>query len=147
MNLLRWFSRSNKAIAYELVIPPLEEGNYDAVKSLMWGEYKVKYLKDTIGLVQGMKRGAEDKGQLTIHKKIRKGNFELAIFHQPWSPEKIPYSPLIFDLRNGKIVGIVLPFNELHGLISSRDGKDIGDLGVEWVKFTFPYNFGKQGDH
>ncbi len=94
-----------------------------------------------ISLIKKLKKDDETIGNLTIHYKHTNGKFELIIFDVPWKNGDVPYSPIIIDRTNGKIVGIMLPFNEVIRHLSSKENKEISALGVEWTGFAIKYRF------
>lgn len=130
-----------KKIDYSGIISTLETGNEIEVKKLLWQpeSHVIEYMPFILGKLIELK--PPSGMHLEIHQHFEKGGFELVIFTLPWSNEKIPYSPVIFDKKTGKIVGNLMPFNELHGLLSKRQRSQINALGMIWIKFTFPYNF------
>ena len=137
------FFRRHKNIDFSDIISILETGNLTDLQQLLWQPRKgrIEYLPITMTMLQKLKKSESSSDNLTIHQKIDKGNFELVIFSTPWTASRIPYSPLIFDKRHGKIVGVMLPFNELYNVLSQRDRNVIGELGAEWIEFTLPFNF------
>ncbi len=132
-----WFFKKKK-IDYDHLISSLENGNEIDIKNLLWQSKKedINYLPETIKLVQKLKKNNSLDNGLTIFKKIEKGNYELIIFNTAIQDSDLPYSPLIIDKTTSKIVGIILPFNELHYHLSNQDSSTIGELGIQWVKFV-----------
>jgi hypothetical protein len=131
-----------RSIDYSSILPILEKGVPEDISKLLWQprNRKIDYLPVTTTYVQILRTmGLND--HLSIHQIISKGGFELVIFNLPWSDSRVPFCPLILEKRTSKIVGVMLPFNELHGVLSRKASNCIGKLGSEWVKFTFPYNF------
>jgi hypothetical protein len=128
-----------KPIDYSAILPILERADPEEMEQLLWHprHKRINYLPITISLLQKLKKGEDS--HLEIHKVISKGMFELAIFKLPWSNAANPYSPLIFE-KTSKVVGVMLPFNELHGVISKKQSSQIGDLGVAWVSFAMSHN-------
>lgn len=139
-----WFFKK-KNIDYNKIVSVLENGNEADIQNLLWQpkQGQVNYLPVATTMIQKLKKkDSSDKG-LSIFKTIEKGNYELIIFNTPWHDEDLPFYPLIVDKAAEKVVGIMLPFNELHSYLSKRDNSTIGDLGVQWVKFTMDYRFKK----
>jgi hypothetical protein len=130
-------------VDYSHLISELEKGNESAVQNLLWQPKNkiVNYLPITTELIQKLKKDKNSADTLTIHKKFEKGRFELVIFEVPWLESDVPYSPIIIDKSNNKIVGVMLSFNELHGHLSTKENKTIGGLGLEWTGFVMKYRF------
>jgi hypothetical protein len=133
------FFKRKKSIDYNFIIEKLEKGDPSEFSQLLWQPKSghVNYLPITSTLLQKFKKDGDSNDKLAIHQKFSKGNYELLIFHTPWTKSDLPYCPLVLNKKTGKIVGIMLPFNELLPLLPENDGKSISELGVEWVKFTF----------
>jgi hypothetical protein len=139
-----WFFKK-KNIDYDKIVSIVENGNETDIKNLLWQpkQGQVNYLPVATTMIQKLKKSnSSDKG-LSIFKTIEKGNYELIIFNTPWHEDDLPFYPLIIDKVTEKVVGIMLPFNELHNHLSKRDNSAIGDLGIQWVKFTMDYRFKK----
>ncbi len=139
-----WFSKK-KNIDYDNLVSILEKGDQIDVQKLLWQPKQghVEYLPVTIEMLRKLKSSETSNQNLSVFKKLEKGNYELIIFNTPWSDSDLPFSPLVLDKVNEKIVGVMLPFNELYEHISKRDNSVIGDLGVQWVRFTLDYRFKK----
>lgn len=133
-----WFLRKKNNIDYENLVSTLEKGEDPEVKELLWQPKngKVEYLSATKVMLQKLRKKQASDPSLSILKKIEKGGYELIIFRTPWGSSDLPYSPLILDKRTGKIVGVMLAFNELQNHISRKDNSIIGDLGSRWILFT-----------
>ncbi|MDW7694162.1 hypothetical protein R9C00_05385 [Flammeovirgaceae bacterium SG7u.111] len=130
-------------IDYSILISELEKGDKGVVQNLLWQPKNktINYFPITTKLIQKLEKSENSIDKLVIHKKIEKGRFELIIFEIPWAKSDIPYSSIIIDKSNSKIAGIILPFNELHGHLSTKENKMIGDLGKEWTEFVMKYRF------
>lgn len=128
-------------VDYSLLISELGKGDEKAIQNLLWQSKKktVKYLPITTVMIQKFKNLENSTNNLRIYKKKDKGRFELIIFEVPWIKSEVPYSPIIIDKANSKIVGIMLPFNELHNHLSKKEIKNIGILGLEWTGFVLKY--------
>jgi hypothetical protein len=137
-----WFFKQNKTLDYDSILSKLRNGFESDIQEMLWQPKngKINYLPLTVKLIQRLK-ALSDNDKLTIHTKKRIKNFELIIFNLTWITDDIPYSPLIFELNTGKIVGILLPFNELHGFLSQKESATVSKLGLIWIKFTFQYKF------
>ena len=127
-------------VNYDDLISKLKNGNKESIESLLWQPKngRINYLPVTFEMI--LKLCDLD---LTIHKKIENRNFELIIFKTNNANEDFPFSPIIIDKSNTKIVGIMLPFNELNEKISIKENKRIGDLGLIWTKFAIDQRFNK----
>lgn len=134
-----WFLSKKRNIDYDKLISTLEKGDEEEILELLWQPKKgqVKYLPIVTTMLQKLKKDNTTTKDLLVHKKTEKGNYELIVFHIPWDNSDVPYSPLIIDKTNGKVVGVMLPFNELHNHISKKDSSAIEDLGKQWIMFTF----------
>lgn len=134
-----WFFRKKRNTDYDKLISILEKGDELEILELLWQSKKgqIKYLPVVTTMLQKLKKDNTTTKSLLVHKKTKKGKYELIVFHIPWDNSDLPYSPLIIDKTNGKVVGIMLPFNELHNHISKKDSSTIEDLGTQWIMFTF----------
>lgn len=137
-----WFFSEKKNINYNRLISKLERGNKYDIKDLLWqpSAIKINYLPVTTTMLHKLKRPELSASGLTVYKTIENGNYELIIFNVPWNTSKIALSPIIIERSTEKIVGIMLPFNELHGHLPRHADKLIGELGVSWVKLTFEFH-------
>ena len=126
------------------IISLLENGELQTIDKLLWqpGHAKIEYLPNVVDMVQKFKKPAIANQNLEIHKAIDKGSYQLLILKVPWLDTDIKYSPVIFDKLTSKIVGIMLPFNELHGFLSPKQNADIGHLSMEWTGFILSKQFG-----
>ena len=136
-----WFFSKKKNIDYNQLISTLEQGDETAILELLWQpkNEKIKYLPVVTTMLQQLKKPHSADEGLSIFKKLEKGNYELIIFNTPWQADDLPFSPLVLDKISGKVVGVMLLFNELHTHISKQDNSTIGDLGAQWVMFTMDY--------
>jgi hypothetical protein len=137
------FFKKNK-INYDHLVSTLNTGNDTELQDLLWQpkQGQVPYLPVTTEMLQKLRSGSSDEAALSIFQTIDKGNYQLIIFHLP-GKDDLPYSPLVLHKTSGKIVGILLPFNELHGYLSRKSSSVIGSLGALWIKFTLDYRFKK----
>ncbi|MFI1770171.1 hypothetical protein [Thalassobellus citreus] len=140
---MRIFKKKYK-VDYENLISKLEIGNEVEIRELLWKPKNkaVEYLPNTTELVKKLKK-EKTADQLKIHKKLEKGRFELLVFEITWTESDVPYSPIIIDKSNSKIVGVMLPFNELIPHLTNKENKEIGSLGIEWTSFVIGYRTGK----
>lgn len=132
-----------KQIEYPRIISLLEKGDPIELQQLLWHpkKGKVEYLPVTTSLIQKLKKVESNNGKLAVHQVFHSKNFELVIFNIPWSDSDVPFSPLIFHKESETIIGIMLPFNELHGLLSTSYNKEVSELSSEWLKFVIPFRF------
>ncbi len=91
-------------------------------------------------MMQELRKPESSTGGLSIHQQVKNGNYELLIFSIPWKND-VPYTPLIIDKATGRIVGVMLPFNELHLYLSDREARTISELGTIWTTFVIRYRF------
>jgi len=140
------FFRKTYKVDYSDLISKLEKGDGSVIQELLWQPKNktVHYLPITIELIQKFTKEDSSTENLTIHKKFKKGRFELIIVETPWTTSDVPYSPIIIDQANSQIVGIMLPFNELHGHLSNKENKVIGDLGMKWIDFVIKYRLKRE---
>ncbi|MBL0144906.1 MAG: hypothetical protein IPP48_03260 [Chitinophagaceae bacterium] len=126
------------------IISLLEYGELQTIAELLWqpSHTKIEYLPIVFYMVQKLKKPTITNQNLKIHKTIDKGNYQLLIFEVPWLDIEVKYSPVIFDKLTSKIVGIMLPFNELHEFLSPKQNADIGHLGMEWTGFILSKQLG-----
>ncbi|MEO9952143.1 hypothetical protein [Nonlabens sp.] len=138
------FNRKYK-INYDNLISKLETGNENVISNLLWSPKNktINHLPVSIELIKKLKK-IDKNYELQIHKKIKKGRFELIIFKIPWTDGDIPFSPIIIDLSNSKIIGVILPFNELNAFLSGKESKSIRYLSKQWVNFVISYRSIKQ---
>lgn len=129
---------------YQNLLSRLQRGDPADVLELLWQPAKgrIKYLPVTSAMLEKMKRPPSASSDLSIHRRVANEDYELIILHLPWGKSDLPYSPIVVHNPTGRIVGIMLLFNELHGLISERDSGLIGELGVKWVLFTMTVRSG-----
>jgi hypothetical protein len=137
------FFRKKKTVDYQTLISILEQGNKEDVRGILWQPKgtTVDYLPVTYSLIEKLKKPLSSDTMLTISQQIENGDFELVIFSIPWTTSDVPYTPLVIHKPTEKIVGIMLPFNELHGHITERESKRVAELGVKWTKFVMEFRF------
>lgn len=138
-NMLQFFKPEK--IDYSKIISILEKGNKEEITALLWQPKagKIEYLPYILSKLEELK--APVNSRLVIHQQFEKAGFELVILGLPWSKEKIPYFSIIFDKKTEKIVGFLLPFNELYHFFTAKEKSDIGDLGLAWINFTMQFHF------
>jgi hypothetical protein len=139
---MRLFKKKHK-VNYDELISKLENGNESDIKDLLWSpkNESAKHLPISIELIKKLKK-ENSLDELKVHKRFEKGRFELIIFEIPWTDSDVPYSPIIIDKSNGKIVGIMLPFNELIQYLDNKEQKEVSNLGIEWTSFVIKYRTG-----
>ncbi len=122
---------------YPEIISSLENGELEIIDKLLWQprNVKIEYLPVVFDMLIKLKRPHASNQNLTIYKTSDKENYQLIIFEVPWFDNDVKYSPVIFDKLSSKIVGIVLPFNELHDFLSSREHSNIAELCKAWISF------------
>ncbi len=135
--------RKNYSVDYSRLISQLEKGDESDIHNLLWQpkNKRVNYLPITIELIQKLKIIENSNHRLTIHSKIEKSRFEILIFKTPWVTSDLPYSPLIIDKSSCKIVGVMLPFNEIIEYLNRSENNVINSLGVEWTGFVIKTRF------
>nr|WP_321221568.1 hypothetical protein [uncultured Psychroserpens sp.] len=140
---MRLFKKKPK-FDYRDLLSKLEDGDKNVINSLLWSPKNkvVNHLPISTELIQKLK-AKQNTDKLKIHKKFQKGYFELIILEITYTDSDVPYSPIIIDNRNGKIIGIMLPFNELITHLTNKENKAINSLAVEWTSFVINHRLGK----
>lgn len=125
-------------VDYGALISQLEDGNLEDIPKLLWQPQNgiVQYLPISTDMILKLKKETGSALGLSIYEQHQRDRFELVIFKIPWGVREVPFEPIIIDRANGKIVGIMLPFNELHFHLNHREQKQIGELGIIWTKFV-----------
>ncbi len=121
-----------------MLLQLLEKGDKTSYDKILWqpAGRTICYLPVTYDVMLArLKRPENASGNLTIHLKKISGNFELLIFNVPWGTRDVPFTPLVRERMEGKIVGVMLPFNELAGVL--KDTNAIDELSIYWINFTF----------
>ncbi len=136
------FKRSYNNIDYPALMAMLEEGKKEMIQMFLYESQSVSYLPSTFIMLAKMKKPSDTGLGLRIHKTYQKGKYELVIFEVPWQQSSAPFLPLILDRKLKKIVGIMLPFNELLPLLTSSEQKKIGELGITWTGFIMESQMG-----
>ena len=115
-----WFFNKKSDIDYNYLLSILEKGVEAEVQNLLWQpkQGQVKYMTISTAMLLKLKKPDKSNKGLSIFKKLEKGNYELIVFNTPWDESDLPFSPLVLDKLTGKVVGIMLPFNELYNHIS-----------------------------
>ena len=128
---------------YPDIISQLEIGELQTIEGLLWqpDDGRIDYLPIVFEMIAKFKKPLSSNQNLTVYKALDKGNYQLIIFEVPWLDKEIKYSPIIFDKITSKVVGIMLPFNELSNYLSARQHSDIGKLGIEWTGFILSKQF------
>ena len=85
-----------------------------------------------------------DFKSISIHKSKIKGKFEILILNTPQIESEVPYYPIIIERLTTKIVGIMLPFNELNDVFTISEKKALSKLNNFYMKFILEYRFGKK---
>ena len=88
-----------------------------------------------------LKRPVQESLPLIIHKRICRKKCSLIILDKQWEKNESRYYPILIQNFSCKIIGIMLPFNELHGKLSKQEYSESTDLGVEWTGFIIFNNF------
>lgn len=144
--MISFWNKNSKTFfkSHQQIISLLEEGEIETVEKLLYQakDREIKYLPVTADMILKFKKPKNSNQSLTVYKTFDKGKYQLIIFEVPWFDKEVKYSPIIFDTVTSKVVGIMLPFNELHEILSSKDNSDIGKLGIEWTGFILSKQFG-----
>jgi hypothetical protein len=49
-------------------------------------------------------------------------------------------------IHQARVVGVMLPFNELHQVLSRKQNEEISELGMVWTMFAIENQFGKNSE-
>jgi hypothetical protein len=137
--MLSFLRRSLPELNYSDLMDKLEKAH---ISNLLFESNKINYLAATYTILKKMAKPDGSADRLTLHQRYSKGKYELAIFEIPWAESDIKFSPLIFDRKAGKIVGIMLPFNELLPVLAKNEQRQIHELSMLWTKFIMQTRFG-----
>jgi hypothetical protein len=131
------------AASLQKLVYIIEKGNKEEIEELLWQPKKsnIEYLPITFDMILKLKNPEPSSEKLSIHKTESNKNFTLLIFSTPWTKKEFQFLPLIIENSTSKIVGIMLPFNELHRQLSKRQSKEISELGVFWTIFAIEKQF------
>jgi hypothetical protein len=139
--MLSFLRRSLPKIDYPGLITKLERNDQQEITSLLYHSTKINYLPITYTLLAKMAKPSASQERLKLFKTISKAKYELAIFEVPWNLSDVKYLPLILDKKAGKIVGIMLPFNELLPVLTNKEQKQVAELGMNWTGFVISLRF------
>jgi hypothetical protein len=87
-------------------------------------------------MIEKLKKPETSFEKLSIYKTYSKRDFTLIIFNTPWAKGEFEFSPLIIENSTMRIVGVMLAFNELHGLLTKQQDRYISELGINWTMFV-----------
>ena len=138
---LFWKRKTKPAIDYSKLIIDLQEGNWETIHKHLAFHDSVNYLDAVVFMLAKMQRPGEHTGNLSLYKTVPNGKFELAIFNVPWNTNS-PFLPLILNRIDGKIYGVMLPFNELGSKLTKRQKNEIGQLAIVWTGIILEYQMG-----
>ena len=140
------FFQKKQLISFPLLqkmLNELELGDSETIGTLLWQPKTsmIKYLPVTYEMLLQLKRPAGNTQNLSVYKTHSSKNFSLLILELPWIKDQFKCSPIIIENKTCKIVGIMLPFNELHDTISPKEDNEIGELGLVWTGFVIENRF------
>jgi len=129
---------------YKELIHILESSPLEDRKKLLPDYQSIHYADGVDFMLLKYRRPDGDVRKLSVYKIFQEGEFDLIIFNVPWNDENnvLPFLPLIIQRSSGKIYGIMLPFNELHNIISQKQSSQIGKLAIIWTRFAMKKRFG-----
>ena len=117
----------------------LETGTDEAIDGYMWVAH-VQYMPATYDTLRRFKKPVGDNRRLKVHETHRSGNAALVIFDLPWVEAANHYAPILLDMKSEKIMGIILPFNELHTtVLSDRQFRSMSGLSSVWIEFLLKH--------
>lgn len=140
-----WYKKEkHNKVNHPALISILEKGNSTDIRQFLFQpeDIFIDYLPATYEMLLKLKRPADSPGNLSIYKTFENGNYQLIIFNVPWNENDVPYSPIILNKIEGKIVGIMLPFNEISDYLSKKDNKIIAGLSTNWITLVMKFRFG-----
>lgn len=140
--MFSFFQKSYSEVDYPELIKKLESIKENGAKSLLFESENIKYLPAVYTMLEKMAKPSESVEKLTLYQTNKSGKYELAIFEVPWNESDIKFLPLIVDRRVSKIVGIMLPFNELFNELTKKEQAQIHELSAIWTAFVLQLRFG-----
>jgi len=142
LNLLSWANEINED-KLKATLETLERGNTKDFQALLYQpiSQKIEYLPITTEMLLKLKSPDKKKLPLIIHERICRKKCSLIILDKQWEKNESRYYPILIQNSSCKIIGIMLPFNELHGKLSKQEYSEATDLGVEWTGFIVFKNF------
>lgn len=146
MDLLSFWKKTKKPDeeSLQLLVDILEKGDKAEIEKLLWHPKgsTIEYLPITFDLILKLKRPGLSAEKLSIYKLVLSKNYTLIFFNTPWASHDLGFLPLIIETSTSQIVGIMLPFNELHTVLSTKQHKEISKLGAAWTMFAMSKRFG-----
>jgi hypothetical protein len=140
--MLSFLRPPTSKINYPDLISTLEKNCKEEVSVLLFESIRTNYLPTTYAMLEKMSRPSDSTDTLKLHKKYIKGKYELAIFEVPWCRSDVKFLPLILDRKLNKIVGVMLPFNELLETLTKNEQRQIHELSMIWTGFILQARFG-----
>jgi hypothetical protein len=141
--MLSIFRKSFPDVNYPDLIDILERNDPSELTFLLLKSEKIRYLPITFSMLDKMAKPHGFSGNLRIYERHNNGKYELAIFEVPWdSSDDIKFLPLILDKSVTRIVGVMLPFNELIPILNKSEQKQIHKLSSIWMTFIMARKFG-----
>jgi hypothetical protein len=133
----RLFLRTIDYSVIDEILPVLESGNKEGLQKYLWQPQNkvVDYLPFTYGGFEKFAIPPDFSGKLSVYKVLYERGLALVIFDLPWVTEKNHFAPVIVHLKQRKILGAMLPFNEIMPLLSNKDRKIAMGFGTVWVTF------------
>jgi hypothetical protein len=140
--MFQFLKRRLPDIDYKNLVERLERFDQKDISNLLFEGSTVSYLPVTFTSLAKMAKPLGLTQDLKLHSVNAIGKYELAIFEVPWLNSDLKFLPLILDKKLVKIVGIMLPFNELLTLLSGHEQNQIQQLSNKWVSFAMKQRFG-----
>ena len=133
-----WTKPKSPSSSISALIEILDNGDKEQLETLLWRPRKnrINYLPVTFDMLLKLKRPVKVFEKISVFKTHLTKHFTLVIFNVPWATDDLKFSPVIIETSTSKIVGIMLPFNELTEVLNEKRLKEITDLGFIWVRFT-----------
>ena len=116
----------------------LKKGDADEFSQLLYQPKtgKIEYLPITFDMLLKLKKPPGDEISLSIHKIVIGKHFSLLIFNMPWSDSDLKFYPTLIHNSTCKIVGVMLPFNQLIGKLTKKENEEANKLAMEWTGFA-----------
>lgn len=137
-----FFNKKNH-LDYKELVSKLENASDHELEQLLWQPKNtfIEYLDFSKDQVKKFRKNNNENQSLNVHLVFRKGIYELIIFESVVPIGETPYNPLLINAQVGKVIGVMLPFNELNGYLNKRDQQHISSLALQWTTFIIDYRF------
>ena len=146
MFFMRFFWKKTQppsGTSIQRLVEVLDSGVKEELEKSLWQPKNIDliFLPLTFDMILKLKRPENYPQPLSVYKTLSNKNFTLIIFNTPWANSDLKFLPIIIENNSIKIVGVMLPFNELLPLITNKQNKEISDLGMKWTGFALENRF------